>query len=820
MTAIRNLMARDFSRPAPETELAEYVVTPRIRAEYERVFAAMAAALGSPATNTGIWISGFFGVGKSSFANNIASVLANPVIDGAPASTLLLEKVQSKQLAESVALLNRSARYEVFSFDAYRLPKPTGPEHLAAAMYRALLTGLGLAFDSSPAGLPELVGKAFDMYEARRAGQAFAFILEMDQTPWLAVEHLQALSTVVEAFSAESLKRMKAGTIPAPVWIIVTAQPQLQDGLPCFPLHIGLSPADMREIVTCRILRKIPDQEFVLRKLFAERGESLLTSVQLEGTSRRTDFSEDDFVRCYPYLPHLIDFSVAVADAIQRLPDTLNRPGENRTVVKQCFEILASGRIGFRDRLAGALVSVDRIYDLVEANLPPERRAEIDDICRRFDANDERPGLAGRVAKTLCLTELALPDLPRSPKNIAALLVHEMSGVPQLAAIEDTLYLLSEARSIRQTPQGWKLFDFDELRRTVAALDPLRRKVGQVNPRRAGWHNDRIQQVKKLVARTLSWYTRSLSEFSGALCSSLEQMTLALDRLATNAAELDRRAMNAPEEQLAMDVVALEGRLARIDGHWPGTGSNHRTTYIIGLFGTGRRYLNQLLLRHTGERAKYFRDTIRVHPGPTPMIYSGHATIRYLSRDQSPPPVMRSIQDAVAAGFADLIFIYRHPLDSLLTNWVWWRTYLRDNRAISGIREAYPTTGDLCADLDAHFAEFSSFAAGDPSFFAGFPGPRFLSFPEFVEETSLHLQSAPLALRLEDFIAEPVREFRRVLNVMSLELDPAVTTLAPPGTRPYTHRLVKEQLPQFSRFIDNLDSETRARIDRFGYTLI
>ena len=859
MTAIRHLMARDFSRPVPATisvadrdpaavfsELGEYVVTDRIRADYERAFAAMAAALTSPEANTGIWISGFFGAGKSSFAKNIASVLANPVINGTPASALFLEKVPSKKLAESVALLNRSARCDVFSLNAYReLPKHAAPEHLAAAMYRVLLTGLGHPVPARRPAFPELVSDAFDLYAAHRAAQSFAFILEMDETPWPAAEQLQVLSTVVDAFSAESRRRMKAGTIPAPAWIIVTAQ---QPPPRPFPLQIGLSPADLREIVACRILRKKPDQEFVLRDLFAAHGESLLTSVQLEGSSRRTDFSEDDFVRCYPYLPHLIDFSVDVADAIQRLPDALTRPAGNRTVVKQCFELLASGQIGFRHRLAGALVSVDRIYDLVEANLPPERRAEIDDIRRRFDSDDERPGMAGRVAKALCMMELADTDLQRTAKNIAALLVHEVSERPQLAAVEDTLYRFSQARCIRQTSRGWKLFEFDELRRTVAALEPLRRKVGQLNPRRPGWHNDRIQQAKTLVARTLEWYSRSLAEFTGALCGALEQVTVALDRLSTKLAALERRVVNPPEEQLSMDVIALEGRLALIEQQnarqvqslerqleslrvqlkagapavveeVPAIESYCRTTYIVGLFGTGRRYLNQLLLLHTGDRARYFRDSIRVHPGPTPMIYSGHATIRYLSRDQAPPQVMRSIHDAVAARFADLIFIYRHPLDSLLTNWVWWRTYLRDNRTIAGIRDVYPATADLCADLDAHFDDFRSFAAGDPSFFAGFPGPRFLSFPEFVEETGLHIQSAPLALRLEDFIADPVRQFSRVLNVMSLELDPAVTALSPPGTRLYTHRLVKEQLPRFSKFIDDLDPETKARIDRFGYTL-
>ena len=73
------------------------------------------------------------------------------------------------------------------------------------------------------------------------------------------------------------------------------------------------------------------------------------------------------------------------------------------------------------------------------------------------------------------------------------------------------------------------------------------------------------------------------------------------------------------------------------------------------------------------------------------MIYSGHVTMRHVSRLQYPPEVTSQILEAVNSGFADLIFVYRHPLDSLLTNWVWWRTKLRDGRMIRGIRRSMRT---------------------------------------------------------------------------------------------------------------------------------
>jgi hypothetical protein len=244
---------------------------------------------------------------------------------------------------------------------------------------------------------------------------------------------------------------------------------------------------------------------------------------------------------------------------------------------------------------------------------------------------------------------------------------------------------------------------------------------------------------------------------------------------------------------------------------------NDRTAYVIGLFGTGRWYINELMLQNIGSRAKYFLDEIRFHPGPTSMIYTGHATIKHVSHFQALPAVTSRILDAVRSRFADLIFIYRHPLDSLLTNWIWWRIYLRDNWMVPGISRMYKNRDDLCTDLEQNFSEFKAFAEGDPDFYAALPGPRFLSFPEFVEETELFLESATLTLRLEDFMIDPAKEFSKIVQVMAVDLDLSRLQLAPPLTKPYGYLAVKEKVPRFRDFIAELDAPTKRRIERIGY---
>jgi hypothetical protein len=277
--------------------------------------------------------------------------------------------------------------------------------------------------------------------------------------------------------------------------------------------------------------------------------------------------------------------------------------------------------------------------------------------------------------------------------------------------------------------------------------------------------------------------------------------------------KLIRFTRKSPREQLAR----VQSHLVDRGWHVPHLG-NDRTAYVMGLYGSGRVYLIKLIRENIGERAKYIRIGLHFHPGPTSMIYSGHATMRHTSGGQESPAVTSRVLEAVRSGFADLIFVYRHPLDSLLTNWLWWSTISRGKmNYLFSVSEAYKNTDDLCADLEQNFCEFQAFAEGDPDFFASVPGPRFLSFREFVEETELFLQAATLSLRLEDFMIDPLKEFSKIVEVMSVDVDLSRLRVAPPTTKPYRHLAVKEKVSRFRNFINELDAETKRRIEKIGY---
>jgi hypothetical protein len=127
--------------------------------------------------------------------------------------------------------------------------------------------------------------------------------------------------------------------------------------------------------------------------------------------------------------------------------------------------MLVSDRTRLADQPVGVLVSIDKIYELVEGNIPPEKQKDILDIRQRFDDDKDYPGMAARVAKAICLMEFAKTDLPRTTKNIAALLVQRVTEAPPTLAVAAILDHMKEAQFVRETEDGWKLYDFDELRR-------------------------------------------------------------------------------------------------------------------------------------------------------------------------------------------------------------------------------------------------------------------------------------------------------------------------------------------------------------------
>jgi SAM-dependent methyltransferase len=71
--------------------------------------------------------------------------------------------------------------------------------------------------------------------------------------------------------------------------------------------------------------------------------------------------------------------------------------------------------------------------------------------------------------------------------------------------------------------------DLAPLRAEVETALSGHRCVGQINPRRPGVQNRVIQLIKKVLRRSLTWYTRPIHIFQGAVIRALQQVVLLLE---------------------------------------------------------------------------------------------------------------------------------------------------------------------------------------------------------------------------------------------------------------------------------------------------
>lgn len=579
METIGDLLSRDLSQRIEEviqvhqadehsvySEVSEYVATKSIRDQYAALLDAIARAPAEPHEGIGVWISGFFGSGKSSFAKNLGYALKNPKVLGEDFVRLFKRQLDDERAGNLLDLINAKIPTEVILFEVAK-EKDTRrvTERIAELMYVVLLRELGYAEEWDIAELEieleaegrlqefvelcqtvhkrdwtivrvgaqrvarasailhhldpatyssadswshsrrepsisvsKVVERTFELARRRRPGKALVFIIdEVGQHVALSGDKIEDLRATVEEFGKVGKNLMKARKIVAPCWIVVTSQEKLDEVVAAidskrvelaklqdrFHHRVDLAPSDIREVATKRVLAKTDAAVPVLTKLYGDHQGQLNAALRLERTTRKTEIGEADFVNFYPYPPQYIDLCIGIMSGIRLQPGAPRHyGGSNRTIIKQAYEMLVSDRTAMATKPVGTLVTLDKVYELVEGNLSSEKRSDIHYIGERFKDDPEDQGWALRVAKVICLLEF-LRDLPRTEANIAAFLVDRVGLLAPLTQVKSAAKKLDEAQFIRETEDGWKLMTLPEKnweKERENLLDPKPRERNEI----------------------------------------------------------------------------------------------------------------------------------------------------------------------------------------------------------------------------------------------------------------------------------------------------------------------------------------------------
>jgi hypothetical protein len=161
MKTIGDLLTRDLSRKIEEIiqvdqadeqsvhdEITEYVATGSIREQYHQLFRAIADAPSEPHESIGVWVSGFFGSGKSSFAKYLGYALQNRTFLGKPFADLFKQQVEDERISNLLDLINTKTPTDVILLEvAKERDTRKVTERIAELMYTVLLRELDYSED-------------------------------------------------------------------------------------------------------------------------------------------------------------------------------------------------------------------------------------------------------------------------------------------------------------------------------------------------------------------------------------------------------------------------------------------------------------------------------------------------------------------------------------------------------------------------------------------------------------------------------------------------------------------------------------------------
>jgi hypothetical protein len=167
MTTIGDLLTRDLSRKIEEiiqvdqadeqsvyAEITEYVATDSIRRQYHDLLEAVAEAPSDPNESVGVWVSGFFGSGKSSFAKNLGYALENRMVLGSKFADLFKQQLGDTRTGDLLDLINAKTPTQVILFEvAKEADTRKVTQRIAELMYTVLLRELGYSEDFDVAEL-------------------------------------------------------------------------------------------------------------------------------------------------------------------------------------------------------------------------------------------------------------------------------------------------------------------------------------------------------------------------------------------------------------------------------------------------------------------------------------------------------------------------------------------------------------------------------------------------------------------------------------------------------------------------------------------
>jgi hypothetical protein len=148
------IKVEQFNEIAVNNEIDEYVVTDSLHDHFAQVYKEIAEGPAAPREGIGVWVSGFFGSGKSLFSKVLGYTVSNQKVGTTTASALFKKNLTDPKVVDLLDSINSRIPFQAVIFDVSmdRGVRMTS-DRLTEIVYRILLKTLGYAEDFDVAEL-------------------------------------------------------------------------------------------------------------------------------------------------------------------------------------------------------------------------------------------------------------------------------------------------------------------------------------------------------------------------------------------------------------------------------------------------------------------------------------------------------------------------------------------------------------------------------------------------------------------------------------------------------------------------------------------
>ncbi len=213
------------------------------------------------------------------------------------------------------------------------------------------------------------------------------------------------------------------------VWLLATGQQKLEDNddesnigklKDRFPPHlrVHLDPANIRDVVHKRLLKKAPSKEAELRSLFQQHRSDL----KLYGYGCES-ITEENFLEVYPLLPGYIDLLMQIASSLRvRSARVKGDDYAIRGLLQLLGDLFREQNLAEKE--VGELITLDRIYNIQGSSLDADMQNTMTRLFTHQEVtNDE---VAIKVAKVVALLELIQEQQATTTELISKCLYQRM----------------------------------------------------------------------------------------------------------------------------------------------------------------------------------------------------------------------------------------------------------------------------------------------------------------------------------------------------------------------------------------------------------